>query len=98
MAGDAIQVAPDKYKVIEENDRVRILEYRGGAGAKTEMHSHSDVVAIAVADIKVKFTSPDGQSFEAELKSGQAMFMPAHEHSTENVGGTEAHVILVELK
>ena len=98
MAGDAVQVAPNNYKVVEENDRVRILEYRGGAGAKTEMHSHPDVVAIAVADIKVKFTSPDGQSFEAEMKSGQAMFMPGHDHSTENIGGTEGHVIIVELK
>ena len=98
MAGDAVQVAPDNYKVVEENDRVRILEYRGRAGAKTEMHSHPDVVAIAVSDIQVRFTSPDGQSFEAELKSGQSMFAPGGDHSTENIGGTEAHVILVELK
>ena len=98
MAGDAIQVAPDNYKVLEENDRVRILEYRGGPGAKTEMHSHPDVVAIAVSGMTVRFASPDGQTMEIELKSGQAMFAPGGDHRTENIGGTAGHVILVELK
>ena len=98
MAGDAIQVAPDSYKVVDENDRVRILEYRGGPGATTEMHSHPDLVAIPVAAANVKFGTPDGQTFEAEMGAGQAMFFPAQDHSTENIGGNDAHVILVELK
>ena len=98
MAGDAIQVAPDSYKVVDENDRVRILEYRGGPGAKTEMHSHPDLVPIPVTAGKFKFGTPDGQTFEAELDAGQAMFFPAQDHSTENIGDTEGHVILVELK
>ena len=97
MPGDAISVAPHNYKTIFENDRVRLLEYRGKAGDKTEMHSHPDVLAYPMIAAKVKFTFPNGQSFEAELQPGEAMFQEAHEHSTEVLGG-DTHVLLFELK
>jgi hypothetical protein len=35
---------------------------------------------------------------EIEIQPGQAMYMDATEHSTENVGSAEGLVILVELK
>ena len=91
-------MAPHAYKVVEENDRVRVLEYRAGPGAKTEMHSHPAVVAIAIGGGNFKFTLPGGQSMEIELQGGHAMYMDASEHATENAGTSEAHVILVELK
>jgi hypothetical protein len=74
MAGDAISVAPHNYKTIFENDRVRLLEYSGKAGDKTEMHSHPDILAYPLTAAKVKFTLPNGQSFEAEMQAGEAMF------------------------
>ena len=98
MAGDAVQVAGDFYKVLVENDKVRVLEYRGAQGAKTAMHSHPAVVACPVTSGKFKFTDPDGHSMEIEISAGQAMYMDASSHATENVGNGDAHVILVELK
>ena len=95
---DAVTVAPDHYKVVEENDRVRILEFRGGPGDKTAMHSHPAVVAVAITDAKVRSTLPGGQSMELELNSGMAMHMDAADHATEILGSSEAHVILIELK
>ncbi len=94
---DAVTVAPDHYKVIEENDRVRILEFRGGPGTKTEMHDHPDVVAIGLTSCKVRFTVGSGQTMEIELPAGGAMFNEAASHQTEVLEG-DAHVILVELK
>lgn len=98
MAGDAITVAPHVYKVLMENDKVRILDTRMGPGETTEMHSHPAVVAIAVVGGKFKFTSPDGQTMEAELETGQAMYLDAVDHATENTGSSAAHVVLIELK
>ena len=98
MAGDAVQVAGDFYKVLVENDKVRVLEYRGPPGAKTAMHSHPAVVACPITSGKFRFTMPDGQSMELEIKAGEAMYMDASSHATENVGTSEGHVILVELK
>jgi len=37
---DPINTDPDKYKVIFENDRVRVLDYRDTPGAKTKPHRH----------------------------------------------------------
>ena len=98
MAGDAVTVAPDHYKVVEENDKVRILEFHGGPGTKTEMHSHPNIVAVALSDASVRFTVPGGQSMELELKAGMAMYQDASDHATEILGTADSHVILIELK
>ena len=98
MGEDAVVVAPNNYKVILENDRVRLLEYSGRPGDKTEMHSHPDVLAYPLTPAKVKFTFPNGESFEAEMQAGEPMFSEAHSHSTENLGNSDIRVLLVELK
>jgi quercetin dioxygenase-like cupin family protein len=98
MAQDAVTVAPHAYKVMQENDRVRVLEFRGKPGDKTAMHSHPSAVGIAITDGKFRFTSPDGQSIEAELKAGQTIYHDVIEHTTEVLGTSEAHVVIVELK
>ena len=98
MAEDAVKIAPHAYKVVLENDRVRVLESRMKPGDKTEMHGHPALVACAITGGKFKFTGPDGQSMEIELGSGHAGYFDAVEHSTENVGTTEGHIILIELK
>jgi quercetin dioxygenase-like cupin family protein len=98
MAQDAVTVAPHAYKVVHENDRVRVLEFRGKPGDKTALHSHPGSVGIAITDGKFRFTSPDGQSIEAELKAGQTICQDAVEHTTEVLGTSEAHVVIVELK
>ena len=97
MSEDAIKVASNNYKVLFENDRVRLLEYRAGPGDKTEMHSHPDVLAYAITPAKFRFTLDNGQNFESELKAGEPMWAGAMSHATENLG-SDAHVLLVELK
>lgn len=67
-------------------------------GPKTALHSHPAVVAVAITDGKYRFGSPAGQSVDAELKAGQAMFFDALEHTTEILGTAEVHALLVELK
>ena len=62
------------------------------------MHSHPDVVAYGITSGKVKFTLAGGQSFEAELTAGEAMYVDGQDHATENIGDTELRVLLVELK
>lgn len=98
MPADAVQAAGDHYKVIAENDRVRVLEYRGAPGSRTEMHGHPNVIAYAVTDAKARFHNPDGSSMDIELAAGTGMETPPFEHSTENTGDAEAVVVLVEMK
>ncbi len=98
MAQDAAKVAPESYKVLLENDRVRVLEYRIKPGMKNAMHSHPDNVVYALTPGKIKFTLPDGKTFDIEVSANEVLFHEAETHATENVGGTEAYGLLIELK
>lgn len=77
MAQDPVKVAPNNFKVLLENDRVRVLDFHSKPGEKIEMHSHPDYVTYSVSDTKTKFTSPDGKVTECESKAGQATSGPA---------------------
>ena len=95
---EAVTAAQNFHKVLVENDRVRVLEFRGKPGDKTSMHSHPAIVAIGMHGGNVKFTAPGGESMEIELETGQAMYMDGTEHAVEVTGSNELHGILVELK
>jgi quercetin dioxygenase-like cupin family protein len=95
---DAVKVAPDSYKVLLENDQVRVLEVRIKQGAKSEMHSHPRSVAICLNDQRLKFTFPNGKSEDADLKRGQAVWLDALSHAVENIGTEDVSSVVVELK
>ena len=97
MTQDAVTVAPNNYKSLFENDRVRLLEYRGKPGDKTEMHYDPDVLAYPLTGGKFRFTVPGDQSFEIDVNAAEPVFMEAGDHATENLGG-DAHFLLIELK
>jgi quercetin dioxygenase-like cupin family protein len=98
LAQDPVKVAPDTHKVLLENDRVRVLEFRGKPGEKTPMHSHPASVGYALSGGKIKFTYPDGKTEERENKEGAARWNEAVTHAAENVGTTELHLVQIELK
>ncbi len=96
LAQDVVKVAPDKYKVLLDNDRVRVLEYRAKPGDKTPMHSHPAYLVYSLTSGKAKFTSSDGKTTERDLKAGEVTWNNGETHATESMG--EGHVLLVELK
>jgi beta-alanine degradation protein BauB len=95
---DPGKFSPQHYTVRFENDRVRALEWRLKPGGKEPMHSHPDGVLIVLADSTLKSTSPEGTSTTRATANGEVRWAPAVSHSIENVGRTEAHALLVELK
>jgi quercetin dioxygenase-like cupin family protein len=95
---DAVKVAPDSYKIVLENDQVRVLEVRIRQGAKSEMHSHPRSVAICLNDQRLKFTFPNGKSEDTDLKRGQAVWLDGLSHAVENTGNEDVSSVVVELK
>jgi len=95
---DAAKVASESYTVYLENDRVRVLEYRIQPGEKNAMHSHPDYLWFALVPEKFKLTLSDGKIIDSEAKAGEVFFSEAENHAYENVGSTEAHGFLIELK
>ncbi|WP_313951632.1 cytoplasmic protein [Accumulibacter sp.] len=97
-AQDAVSTDGDKYRVLLENERVRVLEYRDRPGEKTHQHRHPAFVLYAIEPFKRTITLPDGKLIVREFKAGEVLWSEAQTHIGENVGQTDTHVIMVELK
>ena len=97
-AQDPIKTDGDNYRVILENDRVRVLEHRDKPGEKTRQHQHPAFVLYAISAFKRMITLPDGKVIMREFKAGDMLYSDAQTHVGENIGQTETHVIVVELK
>jgi quercetin dioxygenase-like cupin family protein len=96
---DPTETDPDKYKVIFENEHVRVLEYRDKPGQKTAPHYHPDYVLYAMSSFRRSLTLPlEGKSGTRDVKAGDVAWGKAQVHIGENVGTTDTHVIMVELK
>jgi quercetin dioxygenase-like cupin family protein len=95
---DPAKVAGDVYKLVMENDRVRVFEVRFKPGQKTVMHGHPDHVVYVLADYTLNLMLPNGTSQEVPLKAGQAMWISAGPHAAQNIGTTEGHALVIELK
>lgn len=98
MAQDATKTDGDKYKVLLENEHVRVLEYRDLPGTTTHQHSHPAFVLYAMAPFKRKLLLPDGKVLTREFKAGDVIYSAEETHVGENVGATPTHVIIVEMK
>lgn len=98
MAQDPVPTYPDNYKVLAENDRVRVLDFKLRKGAKETFHSHPAAVTYVLAPFKIRFSFPDGTTRIREAKAGDVFFGEALVHASENIGDTDAHGILVEMK
>lgn len=97
-AQDAVNTDGDKYKVLLENERVRVLEYHDRPGERTHQHRHPAFVLYAIEPFKRTITLPDGKVIMREFKAGEVLWSEAQTHIGENVGQTDTHVIMVELK
>jgi hypothetical protein len=94
---DPVVTDPDLYRVVFENDRVRVLEYRDEPGATTHPHEHPDSVMVTLSGFRRRVHA-GGREVEVELGPGEVRWVGAQEHTGENMGGTATHSIFVELK
>jgi len=99
QAQDPVKVAPKNFKVLLENERVRVLDFRSTAGEKIPMHSHPAYIAYSISGTgKTKFTSPGGKTTEQPNNPAGATWHDAETHASEYMGPGATHVLLVELK
>jgi beta-alanine degradation protein BauB len=97
MADDPVRSNPELYRVVMENERVRVLEYRDQPGDRTAPHSHPDSVMITFTSFRRRLVHGERQA-EVELDAGTVRWLDAQEHAGENIGQTETHSFFVELK
>ena len=98
LAQDPVVTDGDKYKVLLENEQVRVLSYSDQPGDKTHQHQHPAFVVYALAPFKRKLILADGKAIERDFKAGDVFYSAGETHAAENIGNTPTKVILVEIK
>jgi hypothetical protein len=91
---DAIAADSRHYSVEFENDIVRVLRVRLGAGESAPQHAHSAYCAIELSDSSLK----EGNGPASNSKAGQVFCGDATSHAPQNVGKALAESIVVEFK
>ena len=97
MTLDPVETNPDHYTVVFENDRVRVLEYTDRPGDRTTPHAHPDSVMHTLSAFRRRLYSGDQQR-DVQMPVGMTGWLPAQQHSGENIGDTPTRVLFVELK
>lgn len=95
---DPLETDPDKYKVILENERVRVFDYTDKPGDKTKLHHHRAFVLYALSAFKRRLHFENGNTADKEFKGGEIIWNDEQSHIGENIGQTNTHVLIVELK
>ena len=94
---DPVRTNPELYRLVFENERVRVLEYLDRPGDRTAPHRHPDSVMVTLSAFTRRISS-GGREVEVDLPAGHARWVSAQEHAGENIGETATHAIFVELK
>lgn len=95
---DPVKLSPQLYKVLLDNDQVRVVEWRLAPGGKEPMHSHRPGIVYEFGDGRFKVTTPDGKSEISEGQADTVFWRDDTVHAIENVGTTEGHALAVEMK
>jgi len=95
----APNLAPQTYKLLFENERVRVIEEQLKPGEKEPMHSHPyGVFACFLTDAHIRTSFPDGNTSEDFKKAGNTVWRDPVTHAGENIGKAEIHEIMIEPK
>jgi len=96
---DPVVVSSSKYKVLLENEFIRVVEYQVNPGEKDNWHTHPAKVSYVVNGGSLKITTEEGKSFVVEEEVNSARWFGAvGKHYGENVGLTPVRIVFVEIK
>lgn len=91
---DAVTADAKHYSVEFENDMVRVLRVRIGAGETAPAHAHPAYCAVEITDSSLR----EGNGPVSQSKAGQVFCGDALSHGPVNVGKALAESIVVEFK
>ena len=96
---DALKSSPSNFKLLLENEYVRVLEYSLKPGEKDMPHTHPAKSSYVVSGGKLKVYLENGQTIIADEKTGTASWKDyVGKHYVENIGNTTVTIILTEIK
>jgi quercetin dioxygenase-like cupin family protein len=96
---DGLVSSPGNFKLLLENDHVRVLQYTLLPGALDHWHTHPPRVGYVLSGAKIRVTEADGSTHDYDEKTGDTYwgeFSPLHD--TRNIGTAPYIALLVEVK
>ena len=94
---DPLAVAPNMYKLVYQNERVRVMEVTFKPGEKIAAHAHPDHYVYVLEAGKLSITK-DKKTSDVDLQVGQVIWIPAETHSAKNSGTSQIRLLVHELK
>ena len=96
---DALNASPANFKLLLENDYVRVLEYTLQPGQKDTPHTHPPKSSYVVQGGKIKVFTDKGEELIFDETAGTAEWSEyVGKHQVENIGSTSVKIILTEVK
>jgi len=96
---DALKSSPANFKLLLENEYVRVLEYSLKPGQKDSPHTHPAKSSYVVSGGKLKVYLENGETIIADEETGTASWRDyVGEHCVENIGNTTIKIVLTEIK
>ncbi|HVM59399.1 MAG TPA: hypothetical protein VMV72_00900 [Verrucomicrobiae bacterium] len=90
-------LAPN-YKMLVENQYVRVYDIRFAAGTSEPQHTHHDRVVVCLSGAELQHELPDGRTETSTLKTGEIAWRRGGTHIGHNIGKTDLWVIAIEPK
>ena len=92
-------VSADVYKVITENDDMRVILATWDPGKRDQFHSHPAFAVYFLTDTDARLHHPDGTIKNIKGKAGHSMVMNADaSHAFENMSENQVRMVIVEAK
>jgi beta-alanine degradation protein BauB len=96
---DALVSSPGNFRLLLENDRVRVLQYTLPPGARDHWHTHPSRVGYVLSGAKIRMTEADGSHEDYDERTGDTYwgeFSPLHD--TLNLDTKPYIALLIEVK
>jgi quercetin dioxygenase-like cupin family protein len=96
---DALVSSPGNFKLLLDNEHVRVLQYTLPVGGHDHWHTHPPRVGYVLSGARIRVTEADGSHQDYDEKAGEIYwgeFSPLHD--TANLGTTPYIALLVEVK
>ncbi|MDH3349357.1 MAG: cupin domain-containing protein, partial [Desulfobulbaceae bacterium] len=91
--------SPEVYKVVAENDYLRVVVATWQPGQRDKQHTHPPFAAYIISDVEGMLYYPDGGDWPVRVAKGKAMVQRGGEsHAFKNVGNKECSMLIIEAK
>ena len=94
---DVTKVAPKLFSVDLENPDARVVRAKLDGSAKVPLHDDRSGVIVAIKDLNLRLTTPDGHSQDLQLKAGETRWVDGDTFREENLSSSPTEFLWIEM-